>query len=137
MSLIPSFDHLTTVFVVFLWPAWRTCKPSKVLLAYVPLFFFLSSFGLLVFLCVFFNSSVFCCCFFTQFYVPFKIISAHMRRANQYVGQKRENPKKNHLAHPQAELGLSHMCPVRGLNPQQTQPFLFLHHLHIDLSHMI
>ena len=36
-------------------------------------------------------------------------------------GQKRENPEKNHLAHPQAELGLSHMWPVRGSNPHQTQ----------------
>ena len=34
----------------------------------------------------------------------------------QSVGeQKRENPEKKHLAHPQAELGLSHMWPVRGV----------------------
>ena len=52
-----------------------------------------------------------------QFYVPFKIISAHMRRANRKVGRKRENPEKNHLAHPQAD----HMWPVRGSNEQQTQ----------------
>ena len=44
--------------------------------------------------------------FLIQFYVPFKIISAHMRRTNQKVGQKRENPAKNRLTHPQAELGL-------------------------------
>ena len=32
----------------------------------------------------------------------------------QSVGErKRENPEKNHLAHPQAELGLSHMWSVR------------------------
>ena len=37
--------------------------------------------------------------FSIPFYVPFKIISAHMRRANQLVGRKRENPEKNHLAH--------------------------------------
>ena len=49
-----------------------------------------------------------------QFNVPFKIISVHMRRANQWVGRKRENPEKNHLAHPQAELGLPHMWPGRG-----------------------
>ena len=36
-------------------------------------------------------------------------------------GRKRENPAKIHQAHPQAELGLSHMCPVRGSNPHQTQ----------------
>ena len=51
-----------------------------------------------------------------QVYVPFKIISAHMRRADQYVGRKRENPEKNHLAHPQAELGLSHVARA-GLEP--------------------
>ena len=36
-------------------------------------------------------------------------------------GRKREAPEKKHLAHPQAELGLSHMWPVRGSNPHQTQ----------------
>ena len=36
-------------------------------------------------------------------------------------GRKREDPEKNHLAHPQAELGLSHMWPERGSNPHQTQ----------------
>ena len=30
-------------------------------------------------------------------------------------------PQENHLTHPQAELGLSHMWPVRGLNLHQTQ----------------
>ena len=35
-------------------------------------------------------------------------------------GRKQENPEKNPLAHPQAELGLSHMWPVRGSNPHQT-----------------
>ena len=59
--------------------------------------------------------------FFIQFYVSFRVISAHMRRANQKVGRKRENPEKNHLAHPQAELRLSHMWSVRGLNPHRTQ----------------
>ena len=60
--------------------------------------------------------------FLIQFYVPFKIISAHMRRVNQYKeGRKRENPEKNHLTHPQAELGLSHMWPEQGPNPHQTQ----------------
>ena len=49
------------------------------------------------------------------------IISAHMRRSNQLVGRKRENPEKNHLAHSQAELSLSHMWPAgRGSNPRQT-----------------
>ena len=40
---------------------------------------------------------------FIQFYAPFKIISAHMRRANQYVGRE---PREKPLAHPQAKLGL-------------------------------
>ena len=30
-------------------------------------------------------------------------------------------PRENHLTHPQAELGLSHMWPVRGSNLHQTQ----------------
>ena len=48
--------------------------------------------------------------FFIQLNVPFKIISAHMRQANQWVGRKRENPEKNHLVHRQAELDLSHVA---------------------------
>ena len=36
--------------------------------------------------------------FLIQFYVPLKIISAHMRGR-----RKRENPEKIHMAHPQAE----------------------------------
>ena len=36
-------------------------------------------------------------------------------------GRKRENPEKNHMTHPQAELGLSHIWPVRGSNPHQTR----------------
>ena len=59
--------------------------------------------------------------FFIQFNVPFKIFSAHMRRAIQYVGRKLENPEKNHLTPPQPELGLSHMWPERGSNPHRTQ----------------
>ena len=54
--------------------------------------------------------------FFIHLYVPFKIISAHMRRANQKVGRKWENPEKNHLAYLQAELGLSHVARS-GLEP--------------------
>ena len=78
----------------------------------------LQVFGLFIILFFFF----FFFFFLIQFYVPFKIISAHMRRTHQSVGgRKRENPEKNHLAHPQAELGLSHMWPVRGSNPHQTQ----------------
>ena len=30
-------------------------------------------------------------------------------------------PRENHLTHPQAELGLSHMRPVRGSNLHQSQ----------------
>ena len=30
-------------------------------------------------------------------------------------------PRENHLTHPQAELGLSHMWPVRGSNLHQSQ----------------
>ena len=35
--------------------------------------------------------------------------------------QKREDPDKNHLAHPKKELSFSHMWPERGSNPHQTQ----------------
>ena len=59
--------------------------------------------------------------FFVQFYVPFKIISLISRRANQKVGRKREYPGKNHLTHPQVELDLSHLWPVWGSNPHQSQ----------------
>ena len=47
--------------------------------------------------------------------------SSYETWANRKVGRKRENPEKNHLAHAQAELGMSHMWPVRGSNPHQTQ----------------
>ena len=30
-------------------------------------------------------------------------------------------PQENHMAHPQAELGLSYMRPVRGSNPHRPQ----------------
>ena len=30
-------------------------------------------------------------------------------------------PRENHLTHPQAELGLSHIWPVRGSNLRQSQ----------------
>ena len=47
-----------------------------------------------------------------QFNVPFKITLAHIRRVNQQVGQKYENPEKKQLPHPKAELSSSQMCPV-------------------------
>ena len=49
--------------------------------------------------------------FLIQFCVPFKIVSAHMT-GQSVGGQTWENSEKNHLAHPQAELGMSHVCPV-------------------------
>ena len=35
--------------------------------------------------------------------------------------RKREDPDKNHLAHPKKEFRFSHMWPERGSNPHQTQ----------------
>ena len=35
------------------------------------------------------------------------------------MGRKRENPEKNHLAHPQAELGLPHICGQCRLRTSQ------------------
>ena len=54
--------------------------------------------------------------FLIQFNVPFKIIS--LIETSQSIGGAKW---ENHLTHPQAELGLSHMWPVRGLNLHQTQ----------------
>ena len=58
--------------------------------------------------------------FLIQFNVPFKIISLISR---QPIGRWGETgvPRENHLTHPQTELGLSHMWPVRGSNLHQTQ----------------
>ena len=52
---------------------------------------------------------------------PFQDYFSSYETGQSVGGRKRENPEKNHLAHPQAELGLSHMWPERGLNPHQTQ----------------
>ena len=58
--------------------------------------------------------------FFIQFNVPFKIISLISRPAKlRWVETK--VPRENHLTHLQAELGLSHMWPVRDSNLHQTQ----------------
>ena len=65
--------------------------------------------------------SLFFFIFFVQFNVLFKIISLISRRANQKVGRKREYPGKNHLTHLQVELDLSHLWPVWGSNPHQSQ----------------
>ena len=64
--------------------------------------------------------------FFIQFNVPFQDYFSSYETSQSVggapgVGRKRENPEKNHLTHPQAELGLSHMWPERGSNPHQTQ----------------
>ena len=48
---------------------------------------------------------------------PFQDYFSSYETGQSVGGRKRENPEKNHLAHPQAELGLSHMWPERGSNP--------------------
>ena len=58
--------------------------------------------------------------FWIQFNVAFKIISLISRWAIGRCG-KTGVPWENHLTHPQAELGLSHMWPVRGSNLHQSQ----------------
>ena len=50
---------------------------------------------------------------FQDYFIP--------NETGQSGGRKREKPEKKHLTHPQAELDLSHMWPVRGSNPHQTQ----------------
>ena len=52
--------------------------------------------------------------FFNSVLRPFQDYFSSYETGQSVGGQKRENPEKNHLAHPQAELGLSHMWPVRG-----------------------
>ena len=59
--------------------------------------------------------------FFNSVLSPFQDYFSSFETGQSVGGQKQENPEKNHLAHPQAELGLSHMRPVRGSNPHQTQ----------------
>ena len=63
----------------------------------------------------------FFCFFFNSVLRPFQDYFSSYETGQSVGGRKRENPEKNHLAHPQAELGLSHMWPVRGSNPHQTQ----------------
>ena len=48
---------------------------------------------------------------------PFQDYFSSYETGQSVGGRKQENPekKKQHLAHPQAELGLSHMWPVRVL----------------------
>ena len=59
--------------------------------------------------------------FFTSVLRPFQDYFSSYEMVQSVGGGKRDNPQKNHLTHPQAELGLSHMWPMRGLNPHQSQ----------------
>ena len=52
---------------------------------------------------------------------PFQDYFSSYEMGQSVGGAKTENPEKNHLTHLQAELGLSHMRPERGLKPHQTQ----------------
>ena len=114
---MPSFDHLTTVFVVFLWPAWRTCKPSKVLLAYVPLFFFLSSFGLLVVLCVFFLFFSFLLFFFYSVLRPFQDYFSSYETGQSVFGAKTGEPQEKPPGIPTSRTWLVSHVPSAGLEP--------------------
>ena len=51
--------------------------------------------------------------FLIQFNVPFKIFFTHRDEPIDRWGETGV-PRENHLTHPQAELGLSHMWPVWG-----------------------
>ena len=59
--------------------------------------------------------------FFFSVLRPFQDYFSSYETGQSVGGRKQENPEKNHLAHPQAELGLSHMWPERGSNSHQTQ----------------
>ena len=64
--------------------------------------------------------------FFNSVLPPFQDYFSSYETGQSVSGRKRENPEKKHLAHPQAELGLSHMCPVRGSHPHQTLMDLYV-----------
>ena len=55
--------------------------------------------------------------FFYSVLRPFQDYFSSCESGQSVGGRKREHPEKNHLAHPQAELGLSHVWPLRGSNP--------------------
>ena len=61
--------------------------------------------------------------FFNSVLRPFQDYFSSCETGQSVGGPKREKSKKNHLAHPQAKLGLSHMWPERGSNPHQTQRY--------------
>ena len=50
--------------------------------------------------------------FLNSFLCPFQDYFSSYETGQSVGGRKREDAEKNHLAHPQAELGLSHMWPV-------------------------
>ena len=60
--------------------------------------------------------------FFVYFNLhPFQDYFSSYETGQSVGGRKQENPEKYHLAHLQAELGLSHMWPMQGSNPHQTK----------------
>ena len=59
--------------------------------------------------------------FFNSVLRPFQDYFSSYETGQSEGGEKRENPEKKHLAHPQADLGLSQMWPVQGSNLHQTQ----------------
>ena len=67
------------------------------------------------------SSGFFLFVFFNSVLHAFQDYFSSYETGQSVGGRKREDPKKNHLAHPQAELGLSHMWSERGSNPHQTQ----------------
>ena len=58
--------------------------------------------------------------FFSSVLHPFQDYFSSYETGQSVGGAKRTH-KKKYLAHPQAELGLSHMWSVWGLNLHQTQ----------------
>ena len=52
---------------------------------------------------------------------PFQDYLSSYETVQSVGGRKREIPEKKHMAHLQAEVGLSHKLPARGSNPHQTQ----------------
>ena len=69
-----------------------------------------------------FLNFVFCVSFVVVFFSLTSLSRLFYSYRDESIGSWGETgvPWENHLTHPQAELGLSHMCPVRGSNLHQT-----------------
>ena len=111
-----SFQIYTTTNIAMFWMCQNFCS---VLYMYIDSYFLslIQKWVMCLYLQVwsFINRLQICLFKFTSLSILF-----HLYR-DEPIGRWGENitPQENHLTHPQAELGLSHMWPVRGSNLHQ------------------